>query len=106
MGWRARVHEYASALLDRGARVEFATHDEPALERFLQEVAPKAPDRCEIQTEDMGALGRDFSSKEQRIGPLPPGSYTVTAVLDDGRSAKKTVKLTGRAERKVKLRAR
>ena len=44
-----RMVEYAAVLLDRGAYVEFGTHDEPALERFLREVAPKAPDRCEIQ---------------------------------------------------------
>lgn len=46
---KARMVDYAGALLDRGARVEFATHDEPTLERFVREAAPKAPGRCEIQ---------------------------------------------------------
>lgn len=46
---KERLLAYAARLLERGARVEFATHDEPCLERFLREVAPRAPDRCEIQ---------------------------------------------------------
>lgn len=46
---KAQMVRFADLLLDRGARVEFATHDEGTLEQFLGEVAPKAPDRCEIQ---------------------------------------------------------
>lgn len=46
---KERMLAYARRLLERGARVEFATHDEPCLERFLTEVAPAAPGRCEIQ---------------------------------------------------------
>jgi proline dehydrogenase len=46
---KLRMLEHATRLLDQGCRVEFATHDEPTLERFLREVAPAAPDRCEIQ---------------------------------------------------------
>ncbi|MDJ0523305.1 MAG: proline dehydrogenase family protein [Planctomycetota bacterium] len=57
-----RMVEYASVLLDRDCRVEFGTHDEPALERFLREVAPKAPDRCEIQML-LGVPRRPFARK-------------------------------------------
>jgi proline dehydrogenase len=46
---KERMVDYAGALLDAGACVEFATHDEQFLERFLREVAPRAPERCEIQ---------------------------------------------------------
>lgn len=46
---KVKMLEFAARLLDRGAFVEFATHDEPTLERFLREVAPRAPERCEIQ---------------------------------------------------------
>ena len=46
---KQRMVAYADRLLERGARVEFATHDEPTLVQFLTEVAPKAPERCEIQ---------------------------------------------------------
>ena len=56
--------------------------------------------------EIMSMMGGGFSSKEQRVGPLPPGTYTVTAVLDDGRTAKKKVDLDGQEERSLKLRAR
>lgn len=46
---KERMLECARRLLDRGARVEFATHDERYIERFVRDVAPRAPDRCEIQ---------------------------------------------------------
>ena len=42
--------------------------------------------------------------KEQRFGPLPAGSYRVTATTADGRSARKTVSLRGQAERKLNIR--
>ena len=41
---------------------------------------------------------------EQRVGPLPPGTYTVRAVTEDGRSSKKVVTLSGQEKRKVRLR--
>ncbi|HJL42621.1 MAG TPA: proline dehydrogenase family protein [Myxococcales bacterium LLY-WYZ-16_1] len=44
-----RMLESAATLLERGARVEFATHDDGVLERFARELAPRAPDRCEVQ---------------------------------------------------------
>jgi proline dehydrogenase len=46
---KQRMLDDAARLLERGVRVEFATHDEPTLERFLTEVAPRAPERCEVQ---------------------------------------------------------
>jgi proline dehydrogenase len=46
---KARMLQCAKRLLERGAKVEFATHDERYLERFAREVAPAAPDRCEVQ---------------------------------------------------------
>lgn len=46
---KERMLDYAGRLLDAGARVEFGTHDEEFLERFLRDVAPRAPERCEIQ---------------------------------------------------------
>jgi len=39
----------AGELLDQGAVVEFASHDEEFVERFAREIAPRAPDRCEVQ---------------------------------------------------------
>jgi proline dehydrogenase len=39
----------AKRLLERGAFVEFATHDVEFVERFSREVAPAAPERCEVQ---------------------------------------------------------
>lgn len=46
---KERMLTCAKTLLEQGVRVEFATHDEHYLERFLEDVAPAAPDRCEIQ---------------------------------------------------------
>ncbi len=52
------------------------------------------------------AMTERFSTKEQRIGPVPADTYTVTAVTDDGRDAKKTVTLDGQGERRLKIRLR
>jgi hypothetical protein len=46
----------------------------------------------------------EFSSKEQRVGPLPPGEYHVEAIAVDGRRATKPVQLSGQPERKLNLR--
>jgi proline dehydrogenase len=46
---KERMLECARRLLERGVKVEFATHDERYLERFVRDVAPIAPDLCEIQ---------------------------------------------------------
>ncbi|MEL6431860.1 MAG: hypothetical protein AAFR54_22020, partial [Planctomycetota bacterium] len=40
----------------------------------------------------------------QRIGPLPPGRYTVEATAADGRTAKRRVRLDGQAQKKLRLR--
>ncbi|MCC7013362.1 MAG: carboxypeptidase regulatory-like domain-containing protein [Planctomycetes bacterium] len=45
-----------------------------------------------------------FTSKEQRVGPLPPGKYRVTVTTADGRKTTKPVNLTGQAERKLNVR--
>jgi proline dehydrogenase len=46
---KERMLSYARRLLERKVPIEFATHDAPTVERFLREVAPAAPDRCEVQ---------------------------------------------------------
>ncbi len=46
---KARMLEMAARLLDAGAYVEFATHDDATVERFARELAPRAPERCEVQ---------------------------------------------------------
>ena len=55
---------------------------------------------------EMMEISRNFSSKEQRVGPLPPGKYTVIVTTEDGRTTKKPVTLRGTGERKLKLRLR
>ncbi len=59
---KQRMLDYAATLLEAGARVEFGTHDEEFLERFLREVAPHAPERCEIQML-LGVPRRPFARK-------------------------------------------
>ena len=49
-------------------------------------------------------LSEGFSTSEQRVGPLPPGRYRVTATAADGRSTSKTVELSGQPTRKLRLR--
>jgi hypothetical protein len=46
----------------------------------------------------------EFTSKEQRVGPLPPGRYKVLVKARDGRSVTKPVTLTGQPERKLNVR--
>jgi hypothetical protein len=56
----------------------------------------------------MAEMASGFSdgldSTRQTVGPLPPGSYTVTAVTADGKKTSKPVNLDGQPERKLKLR--
>ncbi len=61
-----------------------------------------------VSLEDVQALfSQGFSSRERRIGPLPPGKYTATATAPDGKDAKKSVVVEpGQEERHVKLRLR
>jgi hypothetical protein len=46
--------------------------------------------------------GLDFTVA--RVGPLPPGKYTVTARTADGKTGTKPVTLTGQPERKLTIR--
>ncbi|MFT7485090.1 MAG: hypothetical protein ACI9F9_000936 [Candidatus Paceibacteria bacterium] len=51
-------------------------------------------------------FGRGFSSKEQAVGPLPPGKYRVQATRMDGTETHKNITVSGQKERHVKLRVR
>jgi hypothetical protein len=56
-------------------------------------------------TDVMEAMQKgSFSSREQRVGPLPPGKYRVSASTSSGASVNKPVTLTGQAERRLNLR--
>jgi hypothetical protein len=48
-------------------------------------------------------FGQGFSSKEHKVGPLPPGKYLVEATGPDGEKVKKPVTLSGQEERKLRL---
>ena len=50
------------------------------------------------------AMTEGFSTREQKIGPLPPGRYRVEGTAQDGARAAKPVTLNGQAERKLRLR--
>lgn len=55
----------------------------------------------------MNMQTQGFDLTYDRVGPLPPGSYTVIATGDDGRSVRKPVTLReNQSERKLKLRLR
>lgn len=52
----------------------------------------------------MGRVARAGpGGNQQKIGPLPPGKYKVTATASDGRSIDKSVTLSGTAERTMTL---
>jgi len=44
-----------------------------------------------------------FSSTEQKMGPLPPGKYRVTATDDAGKSDSKPLSLSGQPERNLRI---
>ncbi len=79
----------ARRLLARGAKVEFATHDELYLERFAREVAPLAPERCEVQL----LLGVPRERMQERLAAgdfgvaLPVRLYTPFATSWDDATA-------------------
>lgn len=52
----------------------------------------------------MERMGAKFTGKDHRIGPVPPGTYTLVATADDGRTTSKSVSISGQGERRVKLR--
>ncbi|NOT31327.1 MAG: hypothetical protein HOP15_12850 [Planctomycetes bacterium] len=57
--------------------------------------------------EMMSSFGEGgFDGSKQNVGPLPPGTYTVTAVAADGKKTSKPVTLDGQPERRMKLRLR
>ena len=67
---KERMLAYAATLLRQGVFVEFGTHDEPVLERFCREVAPLAPDRCEIQM--LLGVPREHFGRRLAAGELGP----------------------------------
>jgi len=67
---KERMLAYSKTLLDRGVFVEFATHDVEFLERFVREVAPAAPDRCEVQL--LLGVPRKKTATRIREGDLGP----------------------------------
>ena len=52
----------------------------------------------------MARISGGVDGKEQRVGPLPPGRYEVSTKTEDGRSASRRVRVTGKPEKKVRLR--
>ena len=52
----------------------------------------------------MARVSGGVDGKVQRVGPLPPGRYKVSTTTEDGRTAKRTVRLSGDPEKKVRLR--
>ncbi|NJK89563.1 MAG: hypothetical protein HC923_09285 [Myxococcales bacterium] len=70
---KERLLAYAERLLAAGARVEFATHDEGVLHRFATEVAPMAPERCEVQLLlGVPRLGMQVALQNGELGPRIP----------------------------------
>ena len=61
---KERLVEYSGRLLDRGVFVEYASHDIEFAERFVQDVAGAAPERCEVQML-LGVPRADFRRRLQ-----------------------------------------
>ena len=86
---KERMLRYSARLLERGVHVEFATHDDHFVQRFAQEVAPAAPDRCEVQM--LLGVPRARAYRSVRDGswetPLPVRIYVPFAIGWDDATA-------------------
>jgi proline dehydrogenase len=70
---KERMVSFARRLLERRVFVEFATHDEATVTRFVREVAPVDPDRCEVQML-LGVPRTDLLGRVRKgaLGPALP----------------------------------
>ncbi len=70
---KERMVSFARRLLERKVFVEFGTHDRPTVERFVREVAPLDPDRCELQML-LGVPRMDLLARVRKgaLGPALP----------------------------------
>ena len=86
---KQRLVDYADRLLKRGVFVEYASHDLEFAERFVREVAPQAPERCEIQML-LGVPRANFRRRLQagEVGPkIPLRLYVPFAIGWDNATA-------------------
>ena len=86
---KQRLVDYADRLLKRGVFVEYASHDLEFAERFVREVAPQAPERCEIQML-LGVPRAKFRRRLQagEVGPkIPLRLYVPFAIGWDNATA-------------------
>jgi uncharacterized GH25 family protein len=103
-----RDSEEAEVLLVQGTvlRVSVVDNSDAAVQSSLSVTDERGREVGIMRSmeEIMEQFGRGFSSKEHRVGPLPPGRYTVVVTAEDGREGKKPVSLSGQEERKLKIR--
>ncbi len=75
---KARLLQYAGILLKKGCFVEFATHDEPIIHRFLEEVVPQAGvDASRFEVQMLYGVPRDKIQQQLvhgKIGEVGPVS--------------------------------
>lgn len=86
---KERLVAYAEVLLKRGVFVEYASHDLEFAERFVRDVAPIAPERCEVQLL-LGVPRGEFRRRLQagELGPkLPLRLYVPFAMGWDSATA-------------------
>lgn len=67
---KERLLVFSEQLLEAGARVELATHDEAFVGRFVRDIAPRAPHRCELQL--LLGVPRDGLLAQVRDGVFGP----------------------------------
>ncbi|MFQ5504019.1 MAG: proline dehydrogenase family protein [Planctomycetota bacterium] len=78
---KERMLQAAGILLERGYYVEFGTHDEAVIERFLTETVPESgagPDRYEIQM--LFGVPRESLQRKLREGALGSGGAVRTRI--------------------------
>ena len=106
------VREDASARMDltleAGTMLRVATSDkgDKAVRAGVSVTNEQGLEVGDLQTSEgfQELMADGWSTSDQKLGPLPPGKYVVTATTPSGKSTKQSVTLSGESELAIKLR--
>jgi len=104
----AGVHTQTEIVLTRGTLLSVRLEGTegtalPARVLVLDELGRRVNGLVGMET-FLREIESGFSDLEQRVGPLAPGTYQISAKLEDGRRVERTIELSGAPTERVVLR--